>query len=234
MQGRYCWVRDEWHALDTATSSHSTWNKGKPVANTSPLTTTAVRTKFVPQPTAVALHVSFLKPNLIPCDGSAKWSQDFSSSRLLETLSLVFMLANCSNQGRWSTWSTEQLIQTSCPRSFVMIKLLQASFKVTTVHTLITSVPKILSKLSWKFAHGCWKSSAGSSLWTPGPTKADRNSCNVKLVQEGQCRWTNSWFGEKGLSPHLAKLPRQTPLSWSSAVLAFGPLMSGKQCEIVP
>ena len=101
-------------------------------------------------------------------------------------------------------------------------------------HTsLNTSVPKILSKLSWKFAHGCWKSSAGSSLWTPGPTKADRNSCNVKLVQEGRCRWTNSWFGQKGLSPHLAKLPRHKPFGWSSAVLAFGPLMSGKQCEIV-
>ena len=72
MQGRYYRVRDEWHALDTATSSHSAWNKGKPVANTSPLTTTAVKTKFMPQPAAVALHVSFRKPNLIPCDGLAK------------------------------------------------------------------------------------------------------------------------------------------------------------------
>ena len=79
-----------------------------------------------------------------------------------------------------------------------MIKLLQGSFKVTKVRTVNTSFPQSLPVVV-----GSLPRTVPCELLDQQKLaqKLDRNSCKAKLVQAG----------EKGLSPHLAKLPRQTP-----------------------
>ena len=86
------WMARAWHCPLVATPLGT---KGKPVCKHLPFDNHCGKNKiYAATSSSSTTCFGFRKPNLIPCDGLAKWSQDFGSSRLLETLSLVFMLAN--------------------------------------------------------------------------------------------------------------------------------------------